>query len=152
MNDVIEELKRVSRRMSSMRLGEDMVATTVCRYAVKANDELRPPELSRLLEDLLECEPALLLPSRSPDVDPDVVQRIGKAIRAGSRVNLQRFERATAGRGAQMLDRFGDRETEVLGVFLKQGVPFDNNQAERDLRMIKAKLKISGCFRSPKGC
>lgn len=58
---------------------------------------------------------------------------------------------AVEGKALYLLDRFPDQGQEVMGFFLGEGIPFDNNQAERDLRMIKAKLKISGCFRSAEG-
>ena len=40
LNDVINEIRSSSDRMSALRLVEDMIATTVCRHAVKANDPL----------------------------------------------------------------------------------------------------------------
>lgn len=67
---VIDGLKSASNGSSPLRLGEDMIAKTVCRHAVKANDQLGYLEVEKLISDLLECD----LPYCCPHGRPTMIQ------------------------------------------------------------------------------
>ena len=59
--------------------------------------------------------------------------------------------RKSRGKALSLLDRLVDHCEAVLAFAEYEAVPFSNNQAERDIRPVKTKQKVAGCFRSSEG-
>jgi transposase len=98
-----------------------------------------------------------------PAVRADFIDRYQALLKTGLAANPpppgQERRVGQRGRLAQsparnLLERLLLQHDEVLGIsaFLDDlAIPFDNNQAERDLRGLKIQQKVSGCFRSEWG-
>lgn len=59
--------------------------------------------------------------------------------------------RTKKGKTRSLIERLRKLKDEVCRFVQDFTVPFDNNLAERDLRNIKTKIKVSGCFRTTEG-
>jgi hypothetical protein len=86
--------------------------------------------------------------------DPDAVAETLRRYRSGVRIGAK----ATAGRATRLqakhhalARRLIERESDYLRFLHDPAVPFDNNAAEREIRMVKLRQKVSGCLRTLTG-
>jgi transposase len=137
-----------------------------CRHALCGAHLLR--ELT-YFEELSEVTKAWAAPLKELLLEmKGVAEREGAPVPAWQVEELTtRYDRLIAeGQGAQpppdvpqsacrqarnLLRRLVRRKEEVLRFLSDPSVPFDNNLAERDLRMVKLQQKVSGCFRTGEG-
>ena len=80
----------------------------------------------------------------------------GKLLRAGRQANpltpeQRAHPRAKQSKEQNLLDRLEGYDEAILAFLWNLDLPFTNNEAERAFRMMKVRLKISGCFRTFQG-
>ena len=126
----------------------------VLRYLKAAIEGKKRKWAENIIKLLLEAKAAVAANGGKPP-DSKIVEKISrqydKILEQGRDEFLQDESPDYNGDDMKLLRRLGEFKTEHLRFISNTVVPFDNNQAERDLRMIKAKAKISGCFRADNG-
>ena len=132
------------------------------RELIAIFEETGQPWAQKLITLLLSMKAAVADARAAGQTELPSRQRAGyeaaytRFITEGLRANPPPLPTGKRGRPKQtpaknLLDRLGTHRAAVLAFLHDFAVPFDNNQAERDLRMLKVKHKVSGCFRSPQG-
>jgi len=134
------------------------------RELIFVHEQMGRAWASQMKEVLLESKRAVdtaraydqtALPSAQVQDDE---QRYTAILQAGAEEEQRDTPAATGRRGPRkqsksknLLDRLTKYQPETLAFLRDFAVPFDNNLAERDLRMMKVKQKVSGCFRTTPG-
>ncbi|HEY8745982.1 MAG TPA: IS66 family transposase [Chloroflexota bacterium] len=103
--------------------------------------------------DRARTQGLLALPAETQQV---FAQRYATILATGFRANplperTGKRGRPKRGKARNLLERLREHQEPTLAFLADFAVPFDNNQAERDIRMTKVRQKISGCFRTATG-
>lgn len=99
-----------------------------------ANIAIEKEKWLKMCNEAIQIE-ELLLPQKSP---PEVGQK-------------KKRGRKARGKALSLLDRLVLHSDALLAFAEFDAVPFSNNQAERDIRPVKTKQKVAGCFRTVEG-
>ena len=119
-----------------------------------------PTEMIELLLEIKKAVEVSRKDGMSFLLKEDVVgytKRYIKLVKEGLKMNPEQLKpegrrgRAKQTKARLLLLRLNEHMDEYLRFATDFNCPFDNNQAERDIRMAKVKQKVSGCFRSDKG-
>jgi transposase len=113
-------------------------------------------ELLREIKRAVEAACAQGLVALSADLRREFASRYDVVLAAGLQANpplppTGKRGRPKRGKAGSLVDRLREHKEATLAFMADFRVPFDNNQAERDIRMTKVRQKISGCFRTTTG-
>ncbi|OAD19237.1 transposase IS66 [Candidatus Thiomargarita nelsonii] len=112
--------------------------------------------LLEIKEAVAETQENQLTPLQIETFERQYDDIVNEGFEANPRSPPETFEAKKRGPPKQtppvnLLIRLRDFKPQVLAFMYDQREPFDNNQAERDIRMVKVKQKVSGCFRTLEG-
>ena len=128
------------------------------RFIEEQYQQVWASEMAQLLRDakqeIADCGNDYLAPERLHDYH----QRYEQLLQKGFEANPPPDPPLSKKRGRKkqtppknLLDRLQKYQQETLAFISDFRIPFDNNLAERDVRMMKVKQKISGTFRTQRG-
>jgi transposase len=118
----------------------------ILRDLIYVEETFNAPWAKQIKELLIEAKVAR---EQKPNLKTSYYSRIFKNYTSIIRPIIKAYDKKFNKTDEQRLAFALEKHKYLFLKFIKHPeIPFDNNQAERDLRMIKVKQKVSGCFKA----